>query len=95
MIKVSVIATCPFCGFESTISVGMTDLILWQAGKNAQDAFPYLSADEREALISCICPKCWADTFGDDEDEEDSEDWEDDIDECGYNPYMGCYDYDC
>ena len=24
---------------------------------------------------------------------EDYEDW-DDLD-CGYNPYMGCYDYDC
>ncbi len=20
---------------------------------------------------------------------------EDDFDECGYNPYMGCYDFDC
>ena len=20
---------------------------------------------------------------------------EDDSDECGYNPYMGCYDFDC
>lgn len=20
---------------------------------------------------------------------------EDDYDECGYNPYLGCYDYDC
>ena len=23
------------------------------------------------------------------------EDWEDDVDEYGYNPYMGCYDFDC
>ena len=21
--------------------------------------------------------------------------YEDDFDECGYNPYMGCYDFDC
>ena len=28
------------------------------------------------------------------EDEEDY-DYEDDFDECGYNPYMGCYDFDC
>ena len=33
--------------------------------------------------------------FNSDEEEEDSEDWEDDVDECGYNPYMGCYDFDC
>ena len=29
-----------------------------------------------------------------DEEEEDY-DYEDDFDECGYNPYMGCYDFDC
>ena len=23
------------------------------------------------------------------------DDFEDDVDECGFNPYMGCYDYDC
>lgn len=28
------------------------------------------------------------------EDEEDY-DYKDDFDECGYNPYMGCYDFDC
>lgn len=28
-------------------------------------------------------------------DDKDPEDWEDNVDECGYNPYMGCYDYDC
>ena len=28
-------------------------------------------------------------------DDKNPEDWEDDVDECGYNPYMGCYDYDC
>lgn len=29
--------------------------------------------------------------------EEESEDFEDFdyFDECGYNPYMGCYDFDC
>ena len=29
-------------------------------------------------------------------DEDDLyEDYEPDYDECGYNPYMGCYDFDC
>jgi len=22
-------------------------------------------------------------------------DYEPDVDECGFNPYMGCYDFDC
>ena len=25
----------------------------------------------------------------------ESEDWEDDVDEIGYNPYLGCNDWDC
>ena len=29
------------------------------------------------------------------EDEEESFDYEDDVDETGYNPYMGNYDFDC
>lgn len=29
------------------------------------------------------------------DDEEDFNDYEDDFDEVGFNPYMGCYDYDC
>lgn len=28
-------------------------------------------------------------------DEEEDEDFEPDYDECGFNPFMGCYDYDC
>ena len=31
----------------------------------------------------------------DDDDDEDCDDYYDDVDECGFNPYMGCYDYDC
>ena len=30
-----------------------------------------------------------------DVEEEESYDYEDEADECGYNPYMGCYDFDC
>lgn len=28
-------------------------------------------------------------------DEEDEEYYEPDYDECGYDPYMGCYSFDC
>lgn len=28
-------------------------------------------------------------------DEEEDFDYYDEVDECGYNPYMGCYDFDC
>lgn len=36
-----------------------------------------------------VIAECTAD------EDENFEDYEDDVDECGYNPYMGCYDFDC
>lgn len=97
--EVTIVTTCPFCGRINEVAVNEADYWDWQDGALVQDAFPYLSADEREMLISGICPTCWEKdlrgTFWEDEDEEDLEDWEDDVDECGYNPYMGCYDFDC
>ena len=24
-----------------------------------------------------------------------ADEFDDDVDECGFNPYMGCYDFDC
>ena len=35
------------------------DLEAWQNGKLAQDAFPYLTDDQREILISELCPACF------------------------------------
>lgn len=92
-----IITTCPFCGCINEVAVNEDDYWDWQDGALVQDAFPYLSADEREMLISGICPDCWERTFGDDEDEEkeDPEDWEDDVDETGFNPYLGSFDFDC
>jgi hypothetical protein len=43
----------------------------WDAYKHGlliQDAFPNMSADEREMIISGICPKCWDVMFKEDDD---------------------------
>lgn len=61
---INLIVTCPFCGVESVISVFEDDYLAWEQGALVQDAFPYLSADDREMLISGICPTCWEKTFG-------------------------------
>ena len=76
--EVSVITTCPFCGHAHEVEVNEMDYWDWQDGELAQRAFPYLSADEREMLISGICPNCWQGMFGgaDDEDE-DGDYWDD------------------
>lgn len=44
-----------------------------------------------DELVNVLCPVC-----GDGEDwEDENEDWEDDVDETGFDPYMGDYSYDC
>ena len=72
--EVGIITRCPFCGHAHEVEVNEMDYWDWQDGELAQNAFPYLSADEREMLISGICPDCWERTFGGyEEDEEDYE----------------------
>ena len=65
--EVCVVTTCPFCGRSNAVEVNEIDYLDWQDGKMAQDAFPYLSADEREMLISGIDSECWDKMFGGDE----------------------------
>lgn len=50
---------CPFCGEVNSVFVEKEDYEAYENGAKAQDVFPYLSADERELLISGICAKCW------------------------------------
>jgi len=55
---------CPFCGATHFVEVTERDYNNWWNGELAQKAFPYLSATEREQLISQICPKCQESIFG-------------------------------
>ena len=89
---VCVVTTCPFCGHSHEVEVNEADYWDWEDGALVQDAFPYLSADERELLVSGICPDCWAKTFGGSE-EEDPEEFLDL--ESEFDPYLGCYTEDC
>ena len=96
MKKITVEVRCPFCGYVSAVCVGAMDYRDWKKGGLAQNCFPYLAPFEREILISGLCPKCQDDVFGSD-DEEENEDYEPaDIDnDCGFDPYMGCFTDDC
>lgn len=62
---------CPFCHHVHDVGVNELDFWDWEDGALVQDAFPYLSANEREMLISGICPDCWNDTFPPEEEEEE------------------------
>ena len=58
---VAIECVCPFCGRVQYVYVFEADYELYcKANRpSIQDIFPYLSADEREALMTGICPKCW------------------------------------
>lgn len=62
--------TCPpcrKCGNSGTLTVPASAHKSWVAGTHAQYAFPRLTADEREMLISGTHPACWDAMMGPDE----------------------------
>ena len=56
--------TCPLCGKKTRVTVNSNDHEKWQNGTLIQRTFPYLSADEREVLITGYCYKCQDEIFG-------------------------------
>ena len=70
---------CPFCHKSHSIGVDFEDFLDWHSGVFAQVAFPYLSDEEREMVISGICPDCWNRVYALPDEEEDEGD---DIDVC-------------
>lgn len=89
-----VVVVCPFCGKATTIQVVGKDFYAWKfEGALIQNAMPYLPANVRETLISGVCDECQDELFAPFE-EDDSE--PDDIDDdCGFDPFEGCFTYDC
>jgi len=50
---------CPSCNTRKDVSVKPDDLFKYRQGAHVQDAFPYLSRVEREALLTGFCDPCW------------------------------------
>ena len=62
---------CKYCSIVYTILANREDVAKWQAGEGyIQNILAYLSASERELLISGTCDNCWKSMFGSDEEEE-------------------------
>lgn len=58
--KTQLINRCPFCGKRQSVMVYTKDYKKWARGQLlAQEAFPYLTPNEREIIISGICSKCF------------------------------------
>lgn len=93
---IAIYNTCPWCGKNYLFEVPYEGLEKWRGGEMIQNAFPEVNATIREHLLTGYCEDCQEKLFGEDDEPEDDDDYEpDDYDECGFNPYMGCYDYDC
>ena len=55
--------TCQKCGGIETFLVETEDLHAWKEGAYIQDVLGYLTADQRELLISGICGPCFDGMF--------------------------------
>lgn len=64
MAKIKIRRVCPRCNKESFLEVEEKDYTAWRNGLFAQIAFPYLSADERETIITGYHGVCWDLDFG-------------------------------
>jgi hypothetical protein len=51
---------CPMCGKASTLKLPVKRIQAWVDGELIQNAFPYLTADERELMITGIDADCYA-----------------------------------
>jgi hypothetical protein len=69
--SVTITGMCRRCEINYAVTVQHDDYLkYYEGGALIQDAFPYLSVDDRELLISDLCGGCWASIFpkeGDDE----------------------------
>ena len=68
MAKVTLKGRCPFCGKEWAVEVSEEGYNAWRFGELAQIALADNTPEERECLISGICPECQESIFGDCED---------------------------
>lgn len=64
---------CVVTGKNQSVTVKATDLNKYRQGGYVQDCFPYLSAGEREFLISGTSQEGWEILFPQDEDESDED----------------------
>lgn len=57
--------TCVSCGIRHIVTVPTEGYKDWLEGrKKIQHALPSVSEDDRELLMSGICPACWNQMFG-------------------------------
>ena len=62
-IRIKVETICPQCRKIHIVEVKSKDYYEYKLGKHIQEAFSYLSTDEREMLLTGLCKECWDKLF--------------------------------
>ena len=69
---VTIQSTCILCTSFGAITIKSEDFDRYKNGAMVQDAFPYLTAGQREFyFLSHWCEACYDSLFGEDEEEDD------------------------
>jgi hypothetical protein len=50
---------CKHCPRKYEVELDPHDLVRWANGELIQNAMPYLTADERELIMTGTCGECW------------------------------------
>lgn len=66
---ITILNECPFCHKEYAFEVPTSGYHKYMTGALVQNAFPTLSATEREHFVSGLCANCQKKIFGEEEDE--------------------------
>lgn len=61
--KVTYRIKCRQCGKEFKIKLFPEDVENFNNGIHIQEAFPYISPEHRELLLTRTCPDCWDNMF--------------------------------
>lgn len=51
--------SCRFCSTIWAVTVSAEQLVQWRLGAYLTECAPQLDPDDRELLISGMCPDCW------------------------------------
>jgi hypothetical protein len=68
MAKTPHIHKCGMCKVDIVVVYDDVDYRRWKESELIQNAFPYLTADERELLMSATCGGCFDKLFAEEED---------------------------
>lgn len=60
---------CQTCRNRYEFGIDPEDYNRWRAGEYAQNAFPYLTDDQRELLVSQTCGSCFDRMFPEEDDD--------------------------